>query len=433
MSLTVFGLNHKSAPVSIREKLARICEVRIPDVDACNLEAVPVYTCNRVEVYYSGIRGEARKSFSALLAANQINFENLAGYFYEHTDENAVRHLFSVAAGLDSMILGENQILHQIKESYKHSTTEGYVGKQLHRLFQKALEVGKKVRSDTAISENRVSIASAAVDLARSIFGPLKTSKALIIGAGEMASLVAVHLRENGVKSMFFINRTLNSAEELAEKFDGQARPFEQLDELLHACDIVISSTAAPTAIISRERMEKVMAARSERPLFIIDIAVPRDFEPDCQNIGNIFLYDVDDLQNVVNENLSQRKVEAEKAKAIVHYESSQFQISSQAFTVVPLIRKLREQTEALRIAEVEKFAAQHPELSEDLKQAFDQCSRSLMAKWLHGQIVALKNQGSADLEQLRSMCEILGLSPDCLPESPLRSLPENQRKRESA
>jgi len=292
MSLIVFGLNHKSAPVSIREKLARICEVRIPDVDACNLEAVPVYTCNRVEVYYSGIHGEARKSFSALLAANQINFENLAGYFYEHTDENAVRHLFSVAAGLDSMILGENQILHQIKESYKHSTTEGYVGKQLHRLFQKALEVGKKVRSDTAISENRVSIASAAVDLARSIFGPLKTSKALIIGAGEMASLVAVHLRENGVKSMFFINRTLNSAEELAEKFDGQARPFEQLDELLHACDIVISSTAAPTAIISRERMEKVMAARSERPLFIIDIAVPRDFEPDCQNIGNIFLYD---------------------------------------------------------------------------------------------------------------------------------------------
>lgn len=433
MPVTVFGLNHKSAPVAVREKLARICEVRVPEVDACHLEAVPVYTCNRVEVYYSGNLEAARKSFAALLSANNINYENLAGYFYEHNDEDAVKHLFSVASGLDSMILGENQILHQIKESYKHSTSEGYVGKQLHRLFQKALEVGKKVRSETGISENRVSIASAAVDLARSIFGPLNSSKALIIGAGEMAGLVAVHLRENGVKKMFFINRTEASAAELAEKFDGQAKPFSEIDNLLLACDIVISSTAAPTTIISREQMERVMSERSDRPLFVIDIAVPRDFEPDCQTLANIFLYDVDDLQNVVNDNLSQRKVEAEKARAIVQYESSQFQITTQAFTVVPLIRKLREQSEALRLAEVERFSAQHPEISGELKDAFEQCSRSLMAKWLHNQIVALKNQGSADIEQLRLMCEVLGLSPDCLPDSPLRGLPEQCRKRESA
>ncbi len=433
MPVTVLGLNHKSAPVAVREKLARICEIRVPDVDACNLEAVPVYTCNRVEVYYSGHPEAARKSFAGLLAANNINYENLAGYFYERNDEEAVKHLFSVASGLDSMIIGENQILHQIKESYKHSTSEGYVGKQLHRLFQKALEVGKKVRSETGISENRVSIASAAVDLARSIFGPLDTSKALIIGAGEMASLVAVHLRENGVKKMFFINRTESSAAELAEKFDGQAKPFSEVDKLLLNCDIVISSTAAPTTIISREQMQRVMAERSDRPLFVIDIAVPRDFEPDCQTLANIFLYDVDDLQNVVNENLSQRKVEAEKAKAIVQYEASQFQLSTQAFTVVPLIRKLREQSEAMRLAEVERFTAQVPDLSDELKGAFDQCSRSLMAKWLHNQIIALKGQGSADLEQLRLMCEILGLPADCLPESPLRSLPEQCRKRESA
>lgn len=433
MSLTVFGLNHKSAPVAIREKLAQLCEEPIPGIDACNLESVPVYTCNRVEVYYSGSRSEARQSFITLLGQKNINYENLSEYFYEHIDEGAVKHLFSVAAGLDSMIIGENQILHQIKESYKYSTNEGYVGKQLHRLFQKALEVGKKVRNETGISENRVSIASAAVDLARSIFGPLKTSTALVIGAGEMASLVAVHLRENGIKKMLFVNRTESSAQELAEKFDGQALPVERLDELLAACDIVISSTASPTALITHERLKKVVQSRSERPLFIIDIAVPRDFEPECQSISNVFLYDVDDLQNMVNENLSQRRVEAEKARAIVQYEASQFQTSVQAFTVVPLIRKLREQAETLRTAEVEKFTAQHPELNNAQKEAFDQCSRSLMAKWLHNQIVALKNQGSADLEQLKLISEILGLPEDCLPESPLRSLPDNHKKRETA
>lgn len=433
MALMVFGLNHKSAPVAVREKLAHICEVRVPDVDACNLEAVPVYTCNRVEVYYSGNPAEARRSFTSLLAANQVNFENLASHFYEHSDQEAVKHLLSVTAGLDSMIIGENQILHQVKESYKHSTSEGYVGKQLHRLFQKALEVGKRVRSETAISENRVSMASAAVDLARSIFGPLQNCKALIIGAGEMANLVAVHLRDSGVKKMFFINRTESSAKELAERFDGQALPFERVDELLLTCDIVISSTAAPTTIIARDQVERVMAQRSDRPLFVIDIAVPRDFEPECQTLANVFLYDVDDLQNVVNENLSQRKVEAEKAWAIVRHEASQFQIACQVFTVVPLIRRLREQSEALRLAEVERFAAQHPGLSDELRTAFDQCSRSLMAKWLHNQIVALKNQGSADLEQLRLIAEILGLPADSLPESPLHALPEPSRKQESA
>lgn len=433
MPLIVFGLNHKSAPIAIREKLAQLCGLPIPGVDACNLEAIPVYTCNRFEIYFSGSLAEARASFTELLAHKNLNYQNLSNYFYEHADEEAVKHLFAVASSLDSMIIGENQILHQIKESYRHSTSEGLVGKQLHRLFQKALEVGKKVRSETAISENCVSIASAAVALARSIFGPLNASTAMVIGAGEMASLVAVHLRDNGVKKMMFINRTEANAQELAEKFDGQTRPFEQIDDLLIACDIVISSTSAPTTIVSKEQMLRVMEKRSDRPLFIIDIALPRDFEPECQTISNIFLYDVDDLQNVVSENLSQRKIEAEKAGAIVHHEASQFQTTIKAFTVVPLIKRLREQTEALRAAEVEKFVAQHPDLNGELKEAFDQCSRSLMAKWLHNQIVALKKQGSADLEQLRMISEVLGLSQDCLQDAPLHSLPDQKRKRESA
>jgi len=420
MSLIVFGLNHKSAPVAIREKLAHLCGVPIPQVDGCNLESVPVYTCNRVEVYYAGNAAAAQRSFVELLAHNGINYDNLAEYFYRHDGEDAVLHLLAVASGLDSMILGENQILHQVKESYRYSTEQGFVGKQLHRLFQKALEVGKKVRSETGISQNRVSIASTAVDLARSIFGPLSGSTALVIGAGEMASLVAVHLRENGVKKMLFVNRTEASAQELAEKFDGESRPFEQLEELLGRCDIVISSTSAPAAIVSVSLMQKVMQKRSERPIFIVDIAVPRDFETDCQDIANLFLYDVDDLQNVVNENMSQRHVEAEKARAIVQYEASQFQTSVAAFSVVPLINRLREQTETIRQTEMERFFAQNPDLREEHKQAFDQCSRSLTAKWLHNQIVALKKQGSADSEQLRLIAETLGLAEDSLPQAPL-------------
>lgn len=431
MPLTLFGLNHKSAPVAVREKLAHLCGLAIPDVDGCNLESVPVYTCNRVEVYYSGNTAAARQSFIDLLALKNLNYENLSEYFYSYTDEEVIKHLFSVAAGLDSMIIGENQILHQIKESYKYSAAEGYVGKQLHRLFQKALEVGKKVRNETGISENRVSVASAAVDLARSIFGALNASTALIIGAGEMASLVAVHLREKGIKRMYFINRTEASAAELAEKFDGQAVPFADLEAFLTTCDIVISSTASPTTIVKKEQMQKVMEKRNARPIFIIDIAVPRDIEPECQQIANLFLYDVDDLQNVVNENLSQRHVEADKAKAIVKYEASQFQTSAQAFTVVPLIKSLREQGEAIRQGEFARFVSQNPDCSEEQKQAIDQFTRALMAKWLHNQIVALKAQGSADIEQLRLISEVLGLSPDCLPQRSLHSLPDSSKKRE--
>lgn len=420
MSVTLFGLNHKSAPVAIREKLAHLCGLPIPDADGCNLESVPVYTCNRVEVYYAGSPAVAQKSFIELLAQKDINYHNLADYFYRYENEEAVLHLLSVASGVDSMIIGENQILHQVKESYRYSTEQGFVGKQLHRLFQKALEVGKKVRSETGISQNRVSIASTAVDLARSIFGPLDRSTALVIGAGEMASLVAVHLRENGVKKMLFVNRTEASARELAEKFDGESRPFEQLEELLGRCDIVISSTAAPAAVVSYDLMQQVMEKRHDRPVFVVDIAVPRDFAAECQEIANVFLYDVDDLQNVVDENLSQRHLEAEKARAIIKYEASQFQTSVAAFTVVPLINRLREQAETIRQAEMDRFFAQNPDLREEHRQAFEQCSRSLMAKWLHNQIVSLKKQGSADIEQLRQIADMLGLAPECLPQAPL-------------
>jgi glutamyl-tRNA reductase len=425
----LFGLNHKTAPLSVREKLAHLCGTTLPEVEGAKLEAVPVFTCNRAEIYFSGMPGEARKSFVQYLAAGNLDYETLKNYFYELESEEVIKHLFAVASGLDSMIIGENQILHQIKESYNHSTTMGYVGKHLHSLFQKALEVGKRVRSETGISENRVSIASTAVDLARSIFGPLENSTALIIGAGEMANLVAVHLMESGVKKMLFVNRTLATAQQMAEKFSGGASHFDQLEEQIAKADMIISSTSAPHPIIREKLMAKIMPERLARPMFIIDIAVPRDVEPECGSIENLYLYDVDDLQNVVNENMAQRKIEAEKAQTIVNYEASQFQVTLQSFTVIPLIKALRTRAEEIRICEFEKFLQQNPELNDNLKNTFEQQSISMMNKWLHDQIIGLKNQGSADLDQLKLMAEVLGLPEDCLPKKPIRGLKEARKE----
>ena len=429
MPLLLIGLNHKSAPVSVREKLAKLCGLKIPDVDGANLEAVPVFTCNRVEIYYFGEIKRAQRSFSELLATANLSQEEFDKYFYELEQAEAINHIFSVTSGLDSMILGENQILHQIKESYKYSTNEGYVGKNLHGLFQKALEVGKKVRHETGISENRVSIASTAVDLAKSIFGPLQQSSALIIGAGEMANLVAVHLMENGIKSISFTNRTLAKAQEMAQRFNGKATPIEEIDYLLKKADITITSTGAPSAIISQELMQKVMQERHDRPMFMIDIAVPRDIEESCGKLPNLFVYDVDDLQNVVNENLSQRKIEAEKAQAIVSYESSQFQITLKSFTVIPIIKALREKAEKIRQAEIEKFLSNHPGLPLEAAEAFRSCSRSLMAKWLHKPIIGLKRQGSADEQQIALISDILGIEDNENNRRQFISLSNNKRE----
>ncbi|MGM0599155.1 MAG: glutamyl-tRNA reductase [Candidatus Rifleibacteriota bacterium] len=431
MPLILFGLNHKTAPITVREKIARLCGTKLEKVDGANLEAVPVFTCNRAEFYFSGSPVQAKECLKNYLSNADLSLNHLAEHLYELYDECVIRHLFSVASGLDSMILGENQILHQIKESYTYSCECSYTGKHMHSLFQKALEVGKKVRTETGISENRLSIASTAVELAGSIFGELKKSTALIIGAGEMANLVAVHLIENNVKELVFVNRTLETAQKLADKFSGKAAAFSELESQISVSDIVISSTAAPHTVIKKDLMEKVMPQRAGRPMFIIDIAVPRDVEPDCENLTNLYLYDIDDLQNVVDENLSQRKIEAEKAEAIIKYEASSFKTELQAFTVVPIIKALREKAEIQRSDEFDRMVKQNPQFTSEQLKILEQHTINLMNKWLHQQIVGLKKQGSADIEQLKLITEVLGLPETCIPNSPVRSLPDI--KKESA
>lgn len=412
MSLIVFGLNHKSAPIAIREKLAHLNEMTIPDADGYTLECVPLCTCNRVELYYSGLENDARASFIELLARKNLKYDNLKEYFYEFKGKECVKHLFNVASGLDSMILGENQILHQIKSSYKEAVGKNLVNKLLHSLFQKTLEVGKKVRSQTEISGNHVSIASTAVDLAKNLFGPLNSSKALILGAGEMASLVAVHLHENGVEKMFFINRTESKAADLANKFGGMAFSYNYLNDLLADCDIVISSTSSADTIISKEMMEKAISKRKERAIFAIDIAVPRDIAPECREIENVFLYDVDDLKNVVNESFNHRRTEAKKAEIIIYDEVNEFSEFMRELLVVPHIKKLKERAKQQCSNELEKFFSEHPELTPELKEACEEYSRQMAAKWLHEQITNLKEEGSMKADNLEKLSLTLDLNP---------------------
>lgn len=419
MSFFLVGLNHNSAPVEVRERFAGLCVSGLPGADGKELEAVTVLTCNRVEAYFFGEEDRAIQTFSAWLAKEDRSFKEIEPYVYRARGEEAIRHLLKVAGGLDSMVLGENQILHQVKDSYQAAIGAGSVGKRLHALFQRALEVGKKIRHETKISENTVSIASAAVEMAKTIFGPLDHCTALVIGAGEMATLVARHLKDRGVGSMLFTNRTISRAEELAATFGGKAAPLDQMDLLLHKADVLVSSTGAPRPVILRDRLEQVMDSRSDRPLFAIDIAVPRDIEAGCGDIENVFLYNIDDLQNVVDENLNLRRVEAQKATAIVNAETVRFGETLNSFAVTPLIVAMRERAEAIRQAEFNRMFPAARSLDPQIKADIERLSRSLLSKWLHHPTVALKEKGSASEEELADLSRLFGLNGSGLAASP--------------
>ncbi len=420
MSLLLIGLSHRTAPVEIREKLAPLCTSGLPGADGRTIEAVTVFTCNRVEVYLAGDVGGGEQAFQHWLAGCGCNWDELSPHMYRKTDIDVLKHVLRVASGLDSMVLGENQILHQLKESYQAAIQAGSVGKHLHGLFQKALETGKRVRAETRISENTVSVASTSVHLAKQIFGRLQTCTALVIGAGEMATLVARHLHAQGIGRLIFTNRTAARAEELARQFSGEAAPVERLAELMVQSDLLITSTGSPRPILGRREFVVALAQRPFRPLFAIDIAVPRDIAPDCDDLENLYVYNIDDLQGVVDQNLDLRRSESEKAEAIVSYEAGSYQTIVEAYSAAPLIRALRRQGENLRSAEIEKLFARFPEWSAEQRDAVDQATRALLAKWLHHPIMALKERSRAGRSELLELARIFGLSEDDVPGTPL-------------
>ena len=321
MLVVVTGISHKTAPLELREKLALDDEaaVRVGHdllLQAGLCEAVALSTCNRTELYmWAGDSLAASEvALQRLAAEARVDVSDLRSCVYSYSGDGAISHLFRVTASLDSMVVGEYQIVSQLKSAYQNACEGGCTSVVFNRLFRRALEVGKRVRTETAIGERPVSVSSAAVDLALQVFGKLKDRTVLIIGAGETSELTATHLKGHGIEQVLVTNRTFGAAEELAGRVDGRAVPFEDLEGHLSAADIVISSTSAPHYVVTRERVERAMRKRRHRPVFYIDIAVPRDLDPEINRVDNVFLYDIDDLQQVVAQNRHEREKEAAKA-----------------------------------------------------------------------------------------------------------------------
>lgn len=395
MKFQLIGVNHKTAPVEVRERIA-IPESRLPD--ACKKlaahpgieEAMIISTCNRVELLANvkngscDLRGWMHQYFS-------LAPEELDRHIYEFREQEAVRHLFRVASSLDSMVVGEPQILGQVKEAYATARAVGTVRAQLDQLVTRSFAVAKRVRSETAVGSSAVSVASVAVELAKKIFGSLNGKSVYLVGAGKMSELAARHLLAHGCTSIFVANRTYDRAVKLAQKFDGEAISFDSLYESCDRADIVITSTGAPHAIFRREHGEKFMARRKNRPMFFIDIAVPRDVDPEMNKVDGLFVYDIDDLQQAVASHVADRQTEAQHAESIINAEVDRFQARIQVLDVVPTIVSLHEHLETIRQAEIDRVRGRLGALTPEQEMAVEALTRGIVNKIMHTPISTLK------------------------------------------
>jgi glutamyl-tRNA reductase len=403
--IVLLGMNHKTAPVEIREQLAVVCRD-----DASLLRLLPrlehvkelmlLATCNRVEFMFTcGSLDGAIKEVKDLLRRHLggASLSSLDSCFYIHQDLAAVNHIFRVASSLDSMVIGEPQILGQIKAAYREATECRTVGVILNRLLHKTFSVAKRVRSETMIGSLAVSISFAAVELARKIFGELRDKKVLLIGAGEMAELAAEHFLSQGVRDMVVANRTLERAVELAGRFKASTIPFGHIADNLRDIDIVLTSTGSPDPILRIDDVKSRMRQRRNRPLFFIDIAVPRDIDPKVNDLDNVYLYDIDDLQGIVELNREGRKKEAERAEHIIAEETLKFQNWLCTLDVVPTIVALREKAETIRQREINKTFSQLAHLSDADREAIEVLTESIVNKVLHDPIITLKRKAERE------------------------------------
>jgi len=395
MKFQLIGVNHKSAPIEVRERLA-IPESRLPEalrrlaehpgVD----EGMILSTCNRVEVLAQTRNGsvDLRDFLRDYFHLDPAEYQ---AHLYEHHEREAIRHLFRVSSSLDSMVVGEPQILGQVKEAYATARAVGAVHSQLDLLLTRAFAVAKRVRTETAVGSSAVSVASVAVELAKKIFGSLQGKHVYLVGAGKMSELAARHLLAHGAETIFVANRTHARAQQLAAKFDGHAILFEQLYETCDRADIVITSTGASHAIFRREHGELFLARRKNRPMFFIDIAVPRDVDPGMNKLDGIFVYDIDDLQQAVSSHVDDRRKEAERAEAIVTAEVERFQARLQTLDVVPTIVSLQDHLETIRQAEIDRVRGRLGALSPEQELAVEALTRGIVSKIMHTPISALK------------------------------------------
>jgi glutamyl-tRNA reductase len=399
LQIAVLGMNHTTASVDLRECLVFFPENQNECIDllkACSEvhEVIFLSTCNRVEILFTAKNVcEASSVIKQYLAQSRdlpiADFENS---LYFHQGDEAVRHLFRVASSLDSMVLGEPQILGQIKTAYKMATEVKSTGVLLNRLMHKAFSVAKRIRTETGIGDNAVSISYAAIELGRKIFGSLENKKILLIGAGEMAELAVEHLIRHRAGTILVANRTFQHGLELADRFQGKALAFEEIPEYLKEVDIVVSSTGAPGFIIFRDQVKKIMRARKNRTLFFIDIAVPRDIDPEINRIQNCYVYDIDDLKEVVDENLQDRRQEALKAERIIDEAVIRFAEWYDSLGVVATIVDLKCKIETIAAQELCKTMKCLPHLSETDRTAVERMVQSLVKKILHDPMNHLKN-----------------------------------------
>ncbi len=403
-NIYIIGLNHRTAPLDIREKFA-FSQAALRDANMFSRESdieeyLLVSTCNRVEIIFvSPEDSDPREQVISLWAEHcGQNPEELRQHVYIFEHSEAVTHLFKVASSMDSMVVGEPQILGQLKDSYKNGVEIGTTGTIINKLMHKAFSVAKRIRTETKIAQSAVSISYAAVELAKDIFDRLDRQKAMLLGTGEMAELAASHLLDSGVYSLTVTNRTYSNAVELAKRFQANAAPFSELFSHLAETDILITSTGAEQSILQAQDLRQIMKQRKHRPMFLIDIAVPRDVDPDANNLDNVYLYDIDDLKGVVEDNLSRRQEEAELAREIILEEVEKFRQWLKALNLTPTIVDLLQQGEQTAQKEVQKSlkklgSAATPEV----REAMETLANSMTKKLYHNPISFLKRRAKEE------------------------------------
>jgi glutamyl-tRNA reductase len=444
MPVSILGINHKTAPVSVREKVAfapQDISVALQSLRSETLlnEVAIISTCNRMEIVYRNqahehhvnsaefkqIEQVEQKVLSWLAEYHQLASSDIHSHCYQHHGESAINHLMSVACGLDSMVLGEPQILGQVKDAFGYAKNAGTVGLYLNRLFQQTFSLAKQVRTDTQIGESAVSVAYAAVTLAKRIFDDFSQVTALFIGAGETIELAARHLQRQGVVDLRVANRTVERAQLLASEFAGTAHSLAALPELIEQADIVISSTASPIPVIGKGLMEKAIIARKHRSMFMVDLAVPRDIEPEVAELNDVYLYTVDDMQGVIQENLKLRQQAAIEAADIVSLHVEKYNTWLHSLSSVSLLKSFRNRVERIKqeeleraIAKIEVEPANNPDLNdyeknehEKTKQLLNELANRLTQKFLHEPSQSIRKAGEEnDQKTLKSVSDIFGL-----------------------
>jgi glutamyl-tRNA reductase len=401
MHLVLVGTSYQRAPVELRELLAYDPELRRASLErlgAEGSEAAILSTCNRTEAYLVATDPEEaeRRIYGELGALSGLAESELAPALYTLTDQPAALHLFRVAAGLDSMVPGEAQILGQVREAYGAARETASVGPVLHRLFRQALRVGKRVRTETAIGENPASVSAAAAELAERVFEELAGRRILLLGAGKTADLTAANLISRGVAGIVVANRSPERAEALARRFGGRAVGLDRVEEELLQADVVVSSTSSQGYVVSSDQVKRAMRRRRGQPVFFIDIAVPRDVDPAVNDIEGCYLYDIDDLDRVVAESVAGRREEAVRAEAIVSVEADEFRAWQLSLDVVPAIASLRQRAEAIRRAELERAEGRLGALSPSQRRAVESLTAQIVNKLLHQPTVRMKEAAAA-------------------------------------